>query len=194
MPLDRARLAELLGFEAAVENTRDAMWQVDQPIEVLTQALTHLLHLDRLAEDLQIWNTREFGLVELADRHARISMIMPQKKNPYALAFVRGITGNVMGRLVSMTAVGKTPSAQMDNRIFALGEVPRVLDEVVRTTRLMAGVVSGLTFDTERMARAAGAGFTQATDLAELVSRSAKIGVATNEPISASTVMEITDR
>ncbi len=172
LPLDRARLAELLGFDAAVENTRDAMWQVDQPIEVLTQALTHLLHLDRLAEDLQIWNTREFGLVELADRHARISMIMPQKKNPYALAFVRGITGNVMGRLVSMTAVGKTPSAQMDNRIFALGEVPRVLDEVVRTTRLMAGVISGLVFDTERMARTAGAGFTQATDLAELVMQS----------------------
>lgn len=169
LPLDRVRLAELLAFERPIKNTRDAMWQVDQPIEVVTQALTHLLHLDRLAEDLQIWNTQEFGLVELADRHARISMIMPQKKNPYSLAFVRGITGNVMGRLVSMTAVGKTPSAQMDNRIFALGEVPRVLDDAVRTTRLMAGVLEGLRFDTDLMRARAGKGFTQAMDLAELV-------------------------
>lgn len=169
LPLDRARLAELLAFEGAVQNTRDAMWQVDQPIEILTQALTHLLHLDRLAEDLQIWNTQEFGLVELADRHARISMIMPQKKNPYSLAYVRGITGSVMGRLVSMTAVGKTPSAQMDNRIFALGEVPRALDDVIRTTRLMAGVLDALRFDLDRMAQRAGKGFTQAMDLAELV-------------------------
>ncbi len=172
LPLDRRQLAALLGFDGAIENTRDAMWQVDQPVEILSQALTHLLHLDRLAEDLQIWNTQEFGLVELADRHARISMIMPQKKNPYSLAFVRGITGSVMGRLVSMTAVGKTPSAQMDNRIFALGEVPRALDDVCRTTRLMAGVVEGLTFDTALMAARAGRGFTQATDLAELVMQS----------------------
>lgn len=169
LPLDRARLATLLGFDSAVENTRDAMWQVDQPIEVLTQALTHLLHLDRLAEDLQIMNTQEFGMVELADRHARISMIMPQKKNPYSLAFVRGITGSVMGRLVSMTAVGKTPSAQMDNRIFALGEVPRALDDTIRTARLMAGVLDGVRFETELMASRAGKGFTQAMDLAELV-------------------------
>lgn len=169
LPLDRARLAHLLGFAAAIENTRDAMWQVDQPVEVLSQVLTHLLHLDRLAEDLQIMNTQEFGLVELADRHARISMIMPQKKNPYSLAFVRGITGSVMGRLVSMTAVGKTPSAQMDNRIFALGEVPRTLDDATRTTRLMAGVLAGIRFDTDLMAARAGKGFTQAMDLAELV-------------------------
>lgn len=169
LPLDRARLAELLAFDRAVENTRDAMWQVDQPIEISTQVLTHLLHLDRLAEDLQIFNTQEFGLVELADRHARISMIMPQKKNPYSLAFVRGITGNVMGRLVSMTAVGKTPSAQMDNRIFALGEVPRLLDEAIKTTRLMAGVLDALEFDTDLMRARSGKGFTQAMDLAELV-------------------------
>ncbi len=172
LPLDRRRLADLLAFDGAVENTRDAMWQVDQPVEILTQALTHLLHLDRLAEDLQIWNTQEFGLVELADRHARISMIMPQKKNPYSLAFVRGITGSVMGRLVSMAAVGKTPSAQMDNRIFALGEVPRALDDTIRTSRLMAGVLAGLRFDTDLMRQRAGKGFTQAMDLAELVMQS----------------------
>ena len=169
LPVDRERLAELLGFAGAIENTRDAMWQVDQPLEVMADLMAVFLHLDRLAEDLQIWNTREFGLAELADRHARISLIMPQKKNPYALAFIRGITGTMVGRLVSMTSVGKSPSAQMDNRIFALGEVPRSLDAGVRTTRLLAEVVRGLTFDTELMRERAAEGFIHATDLAETI-------------------------
>lgn len=169
LPVDRAKLARLLGFDRAIANTRDAMWQVDQPIELMAQVTMLLLHLDRLAEDLQIWNTAEFGLVELADRHARISMIMPQKKNPYSLAFIRGMTGAVTGRLTSMTAVGKTPSAQMDNRIFALGEVPRTLDKAAETVELMAGVVGGLTFDTKLMRERAGRGFTWAMDLAETI-------------------------
>jgi len=175
LPIDRVQLAELLGFDGVIVNTRDAMWQVDQPIELMAQVTMLLLHLDRLAEDLQIWNTAEFGLVELADRHARISMIMPQKKNPYSLAFVRGMTGSVVGRLVSMTSVGKTPSAQMDNRIFALGEVPRTLDKTAETVELMAGVVAGLEFDTKRMRERAGLGFTWATDLAEIIMQEADV-------------------
>lgn len=171
LPVDRERLADLLGFAGPIENTRDAMWQVDQPLEVMADLMAVFLHLDRLAEDLQIWNTREFGLAELADRHARISLIMPQKKNPYALAFIRGITGTMVGRLVSMTSVGKSPSAQMDNRIFALGEVPRSLDAGLRTTRLLAEVVRGLSFDTELMRERAAEGFIHATDLAETIMR-----------------------
>jgi argininosuccinate lyase len=169
LPVYRQRLSNLLGFDALISNTRDAMWQTDQPVEVLATLVAHLVHLDRLAEDLQIWNTQEFGLVELADRHARISMIMPQKKNPYSLAFVRGITGDMLGRLVSMAAVGKTPSAQMDNRIFALGTVPRAVEETSRTTALLAGVIAALRFDTERMRARAGDGFTHAMDLAETI-------------------------
>lgn len=175
LPLDRRQLAALLGFDGAIVNTRDAMWQVDQPIELMAQVTMLLLHLDRLAEDLQIWNTAEFGLVELADRHARISMIMPQKKNPYSLAFVRGMTGVVIGRLSSMTAVGKTPSAQMDNRIFALGEVPRTLSKAAETVELMAGVAGGLRFDEARLRERAASGFTQATDLAETIMQEAGV-------------------
>jgi argininosuccinate lyase len=169
LPVDRRRLAKLLGFDSVTVNTRDAMWQVDLPVEVASLVTTILLHIDRLAEDLQIWNTAEFNLVELADRHARISLIMPQKKNPYSLAFVRGVTGNLMGKLVSFAAVGKTPSAQMDNRIFVIGETPRMLDHAIDTVRLMAGVVEGLTFNTPLMAQRAGEGYAQATDLAEVI-------------------------
>jgi argininosuccinate lyase len=179
LPVDRCRVAELLSFDGVIVNTRDAMWQVDGPVEVMAMVMALLLHLGRLAEDLQIWNTSEFNLIELADRHARISLIMPQKKNPYALAFIRGIAGNMMGKLVSMTAVGKTPSAQMDNRIFVLGEVPRALDETIDAVRLMASILRGLQFNTELMAARASEGFVQATDLAELIMQTTQINYRT---------------
>jgi argininosuccinate lyase len=169
LPLDRRRLAELLGFAGVIVNTRDAMWQVDGPVEISATVTALLLHLDRLAEDLQIWNTAEFNLVELADRHARISLIMPQKKNPYSLAFIRGVTGNLLGKMVSLAAVGKTPSAQVDNRIFVLGEVPRMLESAIDAVRLLTGVMQGLRFNTDLMAQRAAEGYAQATDLAEVI-------------------------
>jgi argininosuccinate lyase len=175
LPLDRGRIAELLGFDGPIVHTRDAMWQVDEPIEAVFVAATALLHLERLAEDLQIWNTAEFGYVELADRHARISMIMPQKKNPYALAFVRGAASQMLGRLVSVAAIGRSPSGQMDNRVFALGEVPRSLDRAVAVADLMAGVLGGLRFDVERLRARAAEGFTYAMDLAETIMQTAGI-------------------
>ncbi|MBI3248604.1 MAG: argininosuccinate lyase [Deltaproteobacteria bacterium] len=179
LPVNRQRLAELLGFDSVIVNTRDAMWQVDTPVELASLVTMLFLHLDRLAEDLQIWNTAEFDLVELADRHARISLIMPQKKNPYSLAFVRGMTGHLLGKMVSFAAVGKTPSAQMDNRIFIVGETPRMLDHGIETVRLMAGVVTGLTFNMELMAQRAGEGYAQATDLAEAIMEHAGLNYRT---------------
>jgi argininosuccinate lyase len=179
LPLDRQRLAELLGFDGIITNTRDAMWQVDGPVEVMAMITALLLNLERLAEDMQIWNTSEFSLVELADCHARISLIMPQKKNPYSLAFVRGMAGNMIGRMVSMAAVGKSPSAQMDNRIFVLGEVPRSLDLAIDTVRLMASVMRGLKFNTELMANRASDGYAQATDLAEIIMQAKEINYRT---------------
>jgi argininosuccinate lyase len=169
LPVDRQRLAGLLGFDSVISNTRDAMWQADGPVEVLALAVALLINLDRLAEDLMIWSTQEFALAEVADRHARASVIMPHKKNPYSLAFVRGVAGLMIGRLASMASVGKTPSAQVDNRIFAYGEVPRSLDLCIQTVHLMAGVIGGLSVNVELMARRAQDGYAQATDLAEVI-------------------------
>jgi argininosuccinate lyase len=128
-----------------------------------------LVNVDRLAEDLMIWATQEFAFVELADRHARASVIMPHKKNPYSLAYLRGVAGVEIGRLAAMANVGRTPSAQVDNRIFAYGQIPRALDTAADAVRLMAGVMRGLAFDSELMARRALDGHGQATDLAEVI-------------------------
>ena len=169
LPLDRARLAARLGFDTVIAHTRDAMWQPDGPIEIGALLAAALVNLDRLAEDLQLFATAEFGLVELADRHTRTSVIMPQKKNPYALAYLRGVCGEAIGTLAALAALGKTPSGQIDNRLFAYGDVPRALDAAIGAIGLMADVLRGLTVHAAAAARRAGENFIGATDLAELL-------------------------
>ncbi len=168
LPLRRERLATLLGFDGVITHARDAMWQVDAPIAAVNSAATLMLHLDRLAEDLQIFNSAEFGFIELADEFARPSVIMPQKKNPYPLAFVRGAARLLSSRVAEMYAIAQTPSAQVDNRIVAHGEVPRALDLATRCVKLMAGLCATLKVNSKRMARGLEESFTQATDLAEV--------------------------
>jgi argininosuccinate lyase len=166
---DRDGTARALGFDSAVEHTRDAMWQTDPFLHVLTAATSLLLTQDKLAEDLEIFASTEFDFVDLADGYSRPSILMPQKRNPYALTVIRGSTGVVMGRLAGQAAVAKTPSARSDNLIYMYGELPRTLDLAHRVTRLTAGVVRTLTADAARMRSALDAGFTQAADLADLL-------------------------
>ena len=166
---DRARMADLLGFGDVIEHTRDAMWQVDDFTAVVQGAARLATTLDRLAEDLEIYSSAEFGWLRLAERHTRTSVLMPQKRNPYALTMVRGEAGVLIGRATGLLALAKSPSARSDNLIFAYGEVPRALDLATRATRLMAGVVEGLEVDAARMRAALDAGFSQAADLAELL-------------------------
>jgi argininosuccinate lyase len=92
---------------------------------------------------------------------------MPQKRNPYSLAIIRGASGVVIGRLTGFLAVTKSPSARSDNLIFAYGEVPRALDLSQRITRLTGGVIRTLRVNPDRMREELDRGYTQATDLAE---------------------------
>ena len=169
IPQDRARLAALLGFDGLAAHARDAMWQPDGAVEMLSVVVMALVNLDRLAEDLQIFATTEFGLVELADGHSRASVIMPQKKNPYALNYVRGATNELTGTLSAMAASGRTPSGQVDNRVFAYGDVPRALEMAAGVATLMAGVLGGLRFNTALAEARLTSGFATATDLAETI-------------------------
>ena len=191
LPIQRERLALLLGFDAVITHTRDAMWQVDVPLQVTGAAAALMLDLDKLAEDLQIFNSTEFGFVELADAYARASIIMPQKKNPYPLNFVRGAAASLLGRLTESFAIAQTPSAQIDNRIFAHGAVPRALELAARSTALMAGLCSTLLVRPEAMARWVEAGFTQATDLAETLVQECGIDQRTAHLIVGSLVRDL---
>ncbi|MCW2616194.1 MAG: argininosuccinate lyase [Frankiales bacterium] len=166
---DRGPVARMLGFDGVIEHTRDAMWQIDGLVDVLAAAASLVGTQSKLAEDLEIWASSEFDYVTVADGFSRSSVLMPQKRNPYALSIVRGASGTLIGRLTGFLAVSKSPSARSDNLIYAYGEVPRALDLALRTTRLSDGVVRTLSINSSRMWTALESGFSQATDLAEYV-------------------------
>lgn len=169
LPQDREWLAHSLGFDGLVTHARDAMWQADLPIETAALLTAILVNLDRLAEDLQIFATEEFALLELDDRHARASKIMPQKKNPYALTHVRGLANAMIGTLAASAALGRTPSGQPDNRLGAYGEIPRAIEATAGAAELMGEVVSLMRFDRPAASARLDRSFAVATDLAEVL-------------------------
>jgi argininosuccinate lyase len=176
---DRDHIARLLGFDGVIEHTRDAMWQIDGLVDLLATAASLVTNLAKLAEDLEIWDSQEFDFVALAGPYTRSSVLMPQKRNPYALAIVRGAAGVLIGRVSGYLAVVKTPSARSDNLIYAQGEVPRSMQLATRVVRLMAEVVATLRVHPERMEQALLQGFSQATDLAEHVMQSCGVDYRT---------------
>src|SRR5690606_20158632 len=176
---DRSRVAELLGFEGYIQHTRDAMWQIDGLIAALSHASSLLTTQSKLAEDLEIWASNEFDYITIADGFSRSSVLMPQKRNPYALSIIRGASGTLIGRLTGFLAVSKSPSARSDNLIYAYGEIPRALDLALRTTRLTSGVIRSMTVNADRMWEALESGFSQATDLAEYVMQTCQVDYRT---------------
>ena len=168
-PIDRLRLAVLLGFDGALANTRDAVWFEDHTLDLLLVANQTMTSIARLAQDLQLWSTYEFRMLALADRHSSSSSIMPQKRNPYSLEYLRGLAATLQGSLASALSLLKAPSEELDLMIFQ----PRLFESVEQTARgatLMARVVDGLQIDVARMAELASANFSQATDLADQLS------------------------
>ena len=170
--LDRRLAARLLEFDGLVEHTRDAMWAVDTVLEPASMLVMAMLNLDRLAEDLQIWTTHEFGFVELADGHSRQSVIMPQKRNPYALTRLRGQARSLIGTWTGLAASLATPSGQPDNRVLAYSDLPSALAATRDVVALAADVITGATFDTARMRDSAGQAYAVATDVADELTRS----------------------
>jgi argininosuccinate lyase len=191
---DRSHIAHALGFDDVIEHTRDAMWQIDGLVHVLATAASLASTESKLAEDLEIWSSSEFDFVELDDAFTRASVLMPQKRNPYSLAIVRGASGVLIGRLAGFLAVAKSPSARSDNLIFAYGEVPRALDLALRVTRLMAGLVRTLQVNETRMSEELERGYTQATDLCEYITETCAVDYRTAYDVVGKTVRQAADR
>jgi argininosuccinate lyase len=164
---DRESLASLLGFDGVIANTRDAMWQTDGLVELLATIASLTLTQDALAEDLEIWASNEFDFVSLGEGYTRASVLMPQKRNPYALSMIRGAAGVITGRLTGFLALQKGPSARSDKLIFAYREIPDAVDLAGRILRLSRGVVATLVFNPTRMSGQLTDGFSQATDVAD---------------------------
>jgi len=188
LPLDRERMCELLGFEALTVHNRDAMWRSDVPIQLMSLVVSLATTADRLAEELQIWATAEFDFVELADAHCRTSVIMPNKKNPYALSFIRGKARELDGNLVSVVTTNQTPSGQIDNRNASYEIVPRAVDTSRGLLALLAEVLEKATFHTERMRQQADTGYTFGTELSDLLMQREQVDSRTAHDIVGAVV------
>ena len=155
LPLDRERLAARLGFYGVIPHARDAMWQADGLVALLATLATATTEAGQVAADLEIWASPGFGFVSLADEYCRVSALMPQKKNPYALAVIRHAGGSVAGSLAGLLGVLRTGSARTDHFLSAAGDVNRALGTTTGAARLLTGVISTLRIDRAALARSA---------------------------------------
>ncbi len=170
LQIDRDKLATLLGFAKPVMHTRDAMWQTDISIEVISTLTAIIITLDRFSEDLLYFVTKEFNYIELQDAYSRASKIMPQKKNPYGLAYIRALANKVIGIQTMVVATQRTPTGQIDNRLFVYGEIPNALNMCIDGICLLTKILEGLQFNTPRALNRVKESFAMATELAELIS------------------------
>jgi argininosuccinate lyase len=178
--LDPDAIAEELGFAAAADNSIDATASRDFAAEAAFVLAMIGVDLSRLAEDIILWSTTEFGYATLHDAWSTGSSIMPQKKNPDIAELARGKSGRLIGNLTGLLATLKAQPLAY-NRDLQEDKEP-VFDSVAQLELVlpaMAGLVATLRFDTERMAALAPAGYTLATDVAEwLVRRGVPFRVA----------------
>jgi argininosuccinate lyase len=172
LPLDREATARALGFAAPAGNSMDAVGSRDAGLEFLAACAIAQVQLSRLAEELVLWSTAEFGFVELADAYSTGSSLMPQKKNPDVPELVRGKAGRAVGNLVALLTVVKALPLTYNRD---LQEDKEPIFDSARTLRdsleVMAGAVATLRVRSERMREAASDPLLLATDLAEALVR-----------------------
>ncbi|HET9243261.1 MAG TPA: lyase family protein [Gaiella sp.] len=191
--IDRERLAELLGCDGVVEHAKDAAWQTDVYVELLATLAIAATHQAQLGQDFEIYASQEFGLVELSDAHSRASALMPQKKNPYALAAIRTQAGQASGDLASALATLHTGSARTDHFHLLNGTVPRALDEGVAIARLTASVLEGIELRTERFAGIARESFVTAADVADVLALTGDVDYRSAHTIVGRAIRELVD-
>jgi len=167
-PLDRNYTASLLGFEGPTLNSMDSVSDRDYLIEYLAALSTIMMHLSRFSEEIIIWNSNEYGFVEIDDAYSTGSSIMPQKKNPDIAELVRGKTGRVYGALMSLlTTMKGLPLAYNKD----MQEDKELTFDAIRTVEncleLFTGMLATMKFKKNTMEHSAVKGFTNATDAAD---------------------------
>lgn len=170
-PVDRAYVAELLGFGKISRNSLDAVSDRDFAVEFAGACALVMMHLSRMAEEMILWSGAEFGYITLPEAYLTGSSMMPQKRNPDVLELVRGKTGRVYGSLISLLTLLKAQPLTY-NRDFQEDKEPvfDAADTVLACLRVLAGLVAEITISAEqeaRMREAAEADFSLATELAD---------------------------
>ena len=167
-PLDRERVARTLGFDGVCQNSLDAVSDRDFALEFAAFASITMVHISRLAEEIVLWMSQNFGFIDLADRYCTGSSIMPQKRNPDVAELARGKSGRVVGHLMALITLmkGQPLTYNKDNQEDKEPLFDTV-DTLRDTLRIMAEMVGGIVVKPEAMERAALKGYATATDLAD---------------------------
>jgi argininosuccinate lyase len=171
-PIDRDFTAQELGFEMASANSIDAVSDRDFAVEFQACAAITMMHCSRLAEEIVLWSTAEFGFITLDDAFATGSSIMPQKKNPDIAELARGKAGRVFGNLMAILTMLKglplsyNRDLQEDRQGFLNTLMP-----LSTTLQVLAQMLPSITVHEDRMARAATANYALATDLADYLTK-----------------------
>lgn len=171
-PVDREWVAAELGFDGVTRNSLDAVSDRDYIIEFTSASAMAMMHLSRLAEDLIIYSTEEFGFIKLGDAISTGSSLMPQKKNPDSLELIRGKSARVFGHLMAMLAMTKgLPLAYNKDLQEDKESLFDTIDTLTDSLRVTATVLRNIELNCERAREAAITDYTNATDLADYLAR-----------------------
>ena len=171
-PIDRAFVAEQLGFSAVMDNSLDGVSDRDYCIELCADLSILMMHLSRLSEEVIAWCSWEFKFIELDDAYSTGSSIMPQKKNPDICELIRGKTGRVYGALTTLLTFMKAiPLAYNKDMQEDKEATFDTIDTVKNCLRVIAPMFRTMTVLTENMKNAAKRGFINATDCADYLTK-----------------------
>lgn len=171
-PIDQEAVAQDLGLQGIVPNSLDAVSDRDFLLDLEYACSVCMMHLSRLSEELILWSSQEFGFVSLPDTWSTGSSIMPQKKNPDFAELVRGKTGRVVGDLVGLlvTMKGLPLAYNKDMQECKEGALDAA-STLADCLAVMAGMLADIKLNTEVMEKAAGQGYTAATDVADYLAK-----------------------
>lgn len=167
-PIDRVMTAEALGFDRPSANSIDAVSDRDFVVDYLSAASLTAIHLSRLAEELVLWSTPQFGFVRMSERFSSGSSIMPQKRNPDAAELLRGKSGRILGAMHALMVMLKgLPLAYSKDMQEDKEPLFDAADSLELCLKVAGTMLSTLTFRTEAMRASALLGYLTATDLAD---------------------------
>ena len=168
LPTNRARTAELLGFDAPTENAMDSVSDRDYSLEFLSDASISMMHLSRWAEEFVWWNSQEFSYIAIDDSYCTGSSIMPQKKNPDMAELLRGKVGRVYGDLMQLLTVMKgTPLAYNKDFQEDKESLFDAVDTWKASIQIFANMLDKTEFRMDQIEKQFAKGFLNATDIAE---------------------------
>jgi len=195
IPIDRAETTRLLGFQSIIENSMDAVSSRDFVLELAANLAIIANNISRIAEELILWSSSEFGFAELPDELASPSSVMPQKKNPEVLELMRGRSGIPLAVFSSLFVMTKgLISGYSQDLQETKPHLWQSLDSVVTSLDMLQEVIAKIEFDRGRMKNAATEGYIAALDLAELLTVETGIPFRVAHEIVAKLVKGLVDR